>query len=65
METRSKVSSAEREIIRLETENLKINEEILELQTNNPKIREEKLSLVKFQKELEETQKDCERFIRP
>ncbi|BCU99532.1 MAG: hypothetical protein CM15mV28_1000 [Thaumasvirus sp.] len=40
-------------------ENLKINEEILELQTNTPKIREEKLSLVKFQKELEATQKDC------
>ena len=59
METRSKVSSSEREIVRLEMENLKINDEIVELQTNTPKIREEKISLVKFQKELEVTQKDC------
>ena len=59
VETRSRISASEREIIRLEMENLQINKELIELQTNTPNITTEKESLVKFQKELEVTQKDC------
>ncbi|ADO97929.1 recombination endonuclease subunit [Synechococcus phage S-SSM5] len=59
VETRSRISASEREIVRLEMENLQINKELIELQTNTPNITTEKESLVKFQKELEVTQKDC------
>jgi|TARA_B100000035_G_scaffold307403_1_gene310619 DNA repair exonuclease SbcCD ATPase subunit len=59
VETRSRISASEREIVRLEMENLQINKELIELQTNTPNITSEKESLVKFQKELEVTQKDC------
>ena len=57
VETRSRISASEREIVRLEMENLQINKELIELQTNTPNITTEKESLVKFQKELEVTTK--------
>ena len=63
VETRSRISASEREIIRLEMENLQINKELIELQTNTPNITTEKESLVKFQKELEVTQKIAVRLV--
>tara|TARA_Y100000004_G_scaffold4258_1_gene5120 strand:- start:650 stop:2371 length:1722 start_codon:yes stop_codon:yes gene_type:complete len=58
-ETRSRISGSEREVVRLEMENLAIDKELLELQTNTPNMDKEKSSLVEFQQTLETTKTDC------
>ena len=58
-ETRSRISGSEREVVRLEMENLAIDKELLELQTNTPNMDKERSSLVEFQQTLETTKTDC------
>ena len=53
------MSRCDREIVRLEMENLAITKELLELQTNTPNLNKEKQTLVEFKKDLETTKTDC------
>ena len=59
VEVRSRMSRCDREIVRLEMENLAITKELLELQTNTPNLNKEKETLVKFKKDFETTKTDC------
>ena len=59
VEVRSRMSRCDREIVRLEMENLAITKELLELQTNTPNLNKEKETLVEFKKDLETTKTDC------
>ena len=56
---RSQISSAEREVVRLEMENLQLDKEMIELQTNTPNLDKEKSSLVEFEDQLKTTKDDC------
>ena len=56
---RSQISSAEREVVRLEMENLQLDKEMIELQTNTPNLDKEKSSLVEFENQLKTTKDDC------
>jgi DNA repair exonuclease SbcCD ATPase subunit len=57
-ETRSDATAAEREVVRLEMENLEINKQILELQ-DRPSIIEHEKILETLTKEHQKTEKDC------
>ena len=56
---RTDVHNSDRDILRLEKENLQINQELIELQTNTPNIEKETETLVQFNKELGVTEKNC------
>ena len=56
---RTDISAIEREIIRLQKENLRREKEIDKLQTVTPNIDKEQSALVEFQMSLEETMKSC------
>jgi len=56
---RSQISSSEREVVRLEMENLQLDKEMIELQTNTPNLDKEKSSLVEFEGQLKSTKNDC------
>ena len=56
---RTDVHNSDRDILRLEKENLQINQELIELQTNTPNIEKETETLVRFNKELGITEKNC------
>ncbi len=58
-ELRSRISRCEKEVVRLEFENLNINKELIELQTNTPNLDKEKSSLVEFEDQLKSTKEDC------
>ena len=58
-ELRSRISRCEKEVVRLEFENLNINRELIELQTNTPNLDKEKSSLVEFEDQLKSTKEDC------
>ena len=58
-ETRNKITRSDREIVRLEFENLNLKDELLKLQTDTPNMDKEKESLVSFQNDLETTKTDC------
>ena len=58
-EVRSDIHNSDRDIVRLEKENLQINQELIELQTNTPNIEKETETLVQFNKELGITEKNC------
>ena len=58
-ETRNKITRSDREIVRLEFENLNLKDELLKLQTDTPNMDKEKESLVSFQHDLETTKTDC------
>ena len=58
-ETRSDASALEREIVRLEMDNLQITKEITELQENKPSIKEHQTVLKNLEKEYEKTKVDC------
>ena len=59
---RSQISSAEREVVRLEMENLQLDKEMIELQTNTPNLDKEKASLVEFEDQLKTTKNDCSKI---
>ena len=59
---RSQISSAEREVVRLEMENLQLDKEMIELQTNTPNLDKEKSSLVEFEDQLKTTKNDCSKI---
>ena len=59
---RSQISSAEREVVRLEMENLQLDKEMIELQTNTPNLDKEKSSLVEFEDQLKTTKDDCSKI---
>tara|TARA_B100002019_G_scaffold97801_1_gene84169 strand:- start:2625 stop:4346 length:1722 start_codon:yes stop_codon:yes gene_type:complete len=59
---RSQISSAEREVVRLEMENLQLDKEMIELQTNTPNLDKEKTSLVEFEDQLKTTKNDCSKI---
>ena len=56
---RTDIHNSDRDILRLEKENLQINQELIELQTNTPNIEKETETLVQFNKELGVTEKNC------
>ena len=56
---RTDISAIEREILRLQRENLRREKEINKLKTVTPNIDKEQSSLVEFQMSLEETMKSC------
>ena len=56
---RTDISAIEREIIRLQKENLRREKEIDKLQTVTPNIDKEQSALVELQMSLEETMKSC------
>ena len=56
---RTDISAIEREIIRLQKENLRREKEIDKLQTVTPNIDKEQSALVEFEHSLEETMKSC------
>ena len=58
-EVRSDTTAFEREIVRVEMENLQIAKEITELQQSTPNIDQEEEILFGFQKEYNSTEKDC------
>jgi DNA repair exonuclease SbcCD ATPase subunit len=58
-EVRSDTTAFEREIVRVEMENLQIAKEITELQESTPNIDQEKEILHGFQSEYDLTEKDC------
>ncbi|AOV60954.1 recombination-related endonuclease [Synechococcus phage S-CAM22] len=58
-EVRSDATAFEREIVRVEMENLQIAKEITELQQSTPNIDQEEEILFGFQKEYNSTEKDC------
>ena len=58
-EVRSDTTAYEREIVRVEMENLQIAKEITELQQSTPNIDQEKEILQGFQSEYSATEKDC------
>lgn len=58
-EVRSDTTAFEREIVRVEMENLEIAKEITELQQSTPNIDQEKEVLQGFQSEYDSTEKDC------
>ena len=59
---RTDVHNSDRDILRLEKENLQINQELIELQTNTPNIEKETETLVRFNKELGITEKNCSKI---
>ena len=58
-EVRSDATAQEREIVRLEKENLEISKQILELQQSTPNIDQEKETLQGYLAEYKTTEKDC------
>ncbi|AIX17561.1 gpre46 combination endonuclease [Synechococcus phage ACG-2014b] len=58
-EVRSDASAFEREIVRVEMENLRVSNEILELQKSTPNIDQEDNILLEYQKEHSKTEEDC------
>ena len=58
-EVRSDATAQEREIVRLEMENLEISKQILELQQSNPNIDQEEKTLKDYVSEYKTTEKDC------
>ena len=58
-EVRSDTNAFEREIVRVEMENLQIAKEITELQQSTPNIDQEKETLQGYQSEYNSTEKDC------
>ena len=58
-EVRSDTTAFEREIVRVEMENLQIAKEITELQQSTPNIDQEEEILFGFQKEYNDTERDC------
>jgi len=58
-EVRSDATAQERELVRLEKENLEISKQILELQQSTPNIDQEKETLQGYLAEYKTTEKDC------
>jgi len=58
-EVRSDATAQEREVVRLEMENLEISKQILELQQSTPNIDQEKETLQGYLAEYKTTEKDC------
>ena len=58
-ELRSDTTAVEREIVRVEMENLQIAKEITELQQSTPNIDQQEEILFGFQKEYNDTESDC------
>ena len=58
-ELRSEISTGERDIIRLESENLEIQKQLKELKENTPNIDKENQILNDLEFELKKTQSDC------
>jgi len=58
-EVRSDATAQEREVVRLEKENLEISKQILELQQSTPNIDQEKETLHGYLAEYKTTEKDC------
>ncbi len=58
-EVRSDATAQEREIVRIEMENLEISKQIIELQQSTPNIDHEKEILFNFRREHNDTEKDC------
>ena len=58
-EVRSDATAQEREVVRLEKENLEISKQILELQQSTPNIDQEKETLQGYLAEYKTTEKDC------
>jgi DNA repair exonuclease SbcCD ATPase subunit len=58
-EVRSDATAVEREIVRLEMENLEITKEITNLQQSRPNIDQEEEILFAFKKEYDDTEKNC------
>ena len=58
-ELRSKITSSDKEVVRLEFENLEIQKQLLDLQTDTPSIDAEVESLTALEKQLDETEKQC------
>jgi DNA repair exonuclease SbcCD ATPase subunit len=58
-EVRSDATAQEREVVRLEMENLEISKQILELQESTPNIDQEKETLQGYVAEYKATEKDC------
>jgi DNA repair exonuclease SbcCD ATPase subunit len=58
-EVRSDATAQEREIVRIEMENLDISKQIIELQQSTPNIDHEKEILVNFRNHYDATEKDC------
>ncbi len=56
---RSKVHQQEREIVRLEMENLELNKELIDLQTNTPNMSKEKKTLKELVESFKVTQSEC------
>ncbi len=61
-ELRSRISGHDREVVRLEFENLEISKELVDLQTKTPNINKENESLIDLKKQLSDTMEDCSRI---
>ena len=59
---RSEIAAFDRDIVRLEFENLEVNKELLELQTKTPSIDKETETLTQLQNDLENTTTDCSKI---
>ena len=58
-ELRSKITASDKEVVRLEFDNLEIQKQLLNLQTDTPSIDAEVESLTALEKQLDETEKQC------
>jgi DNA repair exonuclease SbcCD ATPase subunit len=58
-ELRSKVTRSDKEVVRLEFENLEIEKQLLNLQTDTPSIDSEVETLTGLEKQLDSTKKEC------
>ena len=58
-ELRSKATRSDKEVVRLEFENLEIEKQLLDLQTDTPSIDSEVETLTGLEKQLDSTKKEC------
>jgi len=58
-ELRTDISTSEREVVRLELENVELKKEILELQQKTPNIDKEIETITALEKQLDTTRKEC------
>ena len=58
-ELRTEISNHEREVVRIELENLEIKKELQELKDNTPNIDKEMETIRTLESQLDKTQKDC------